>query len=202
MRKLKIIKPLFENYTTVDEPIVRLASNYQLYLIGGTAIDMLCRHYSINNNRNRSNNDIDFLSFATNLSKTQEYVNKLMHLYNFRKDIESSYMITMNNSNVGVDVDILIDYDSSNLEYSTTVNGILVMSPCYMVYNKLDRYLNSTNEERKKIDIADIETLLKIMDKIGESEFSKLESIIAKNLNGNDMIDVLNGLIEKLLYWN
>lgn len=37
------------------------------------------------------------------------------------------------------------------------------------------------------------------MDKIGESEFSKLESIIAKNLNGNDMIDVLNGLIEKLL---
>ena len=199
MRKLKIIKPLFENYTTVDEPIVRLASNYQLYLIGGTAIDMLCRHYGISNNRNRSNNDIDFLSFATNLSKTQEYVNKLMHLYNFRKDIESSYMITMNNSNVGVDVDILIDYDSSNLEYGTTVNGTLVMSPCYMVYNKLDRYLNSTNEERKKIDIADIETLLKIMDKIGESEFSKLESIIAKNLNGNDMIDVLNGLIEKLL---
>lgn len=199
MRKLKIIKPVFENYTTVDEPIVRLASNYQLYLIGGTAIDMLCRHYGISNNRNRSNNDIDFLSFAANLLKTQEYANKLMHLYNFRKDIESSYMITMNNSNVGADVDILIDYDSSNLEYGMTVNGILVMSPCYMVYNKLDRYLNSTNEERKKIDIADIETLLKIMDKIGESEFSKLESIIAKNLNGNDMIDVLNGLIEKLL---
>lgn len=199
MRKLKIIKPLFENYTTVDEPIVRLASNYQLYLIGGTAIDMLCRHYGISNNRNRSNNDIDFLSFATNLSKTQECVNKLMHLYNFRKDIESSYMITMNNSNVGVDVDILIDYDSSNLEYGMTVNGILVMSPCYMVYNKLDRYLNSTNEERKKVDIADIETLLKIMDKIGESEFSKLETMIAKNLSGSDMIDVLNGLIEKLL---
>lgn len=199
MRKLNIIKPLFENYTTVDEPIVRLASNYQLYLIGGTAIDMLCRHYDISNNRNRSNNDIDFLSFATNLSKTQEYVNKLMHLYNFRKDIESSYMITMNNSNVGVDVDILIDYDSNNLEYGITVNGILVMSPCYMVYSKLDRYLNSTNEERRKIDIADIETLLKIMDKIGESEFSKLESIIAKNLNGSDMVDVLNGLIEKLL---
>lgn len=199
MRKLNIIKPLFENYTTVDEPIIRLASNYQLYLIGGTAIDMLCRNYGISNNRNRSNNDIDFLSFATNLSKTQEYVNKLMYLYNFRKDIESSYMITAINDNVGVDVDILIDYDSSNLEYSTMVNGILAMSPCYMVYNKLDRYLNSTNEERKKIDIADIETLLKIMDKIGESEFSKLESIITKNLNGNDMIDVLNGLIEKLL---
>lgn len=199
MRKLKIIKPLFENYTTVDEPIVRLASNYQLYLIGGTAIDMLCRHYGISNNRNRSNNDIDFLSFATNLSKTQEYANKLMHLYNFRKDIESSYMITMNNSNVGVDVDILIDYDSSNLEYGMTANGILVMSPCYMVYSKLDRYLNSINEERRKIDIADIETLLKIMDKIGESEFSKLETMVAKNLNGSDMIDVLNGLIEKLL---
>lgn len=199
MRKLNIIKPLFENYTTVDEPIVRLASNYQLYLIGGTAIDMLCRNYGISNNRSRSNNDIDFLSFATNLPKTQEYVNKLMYLYNFKKDIESNYMITMNNSNIGVDVDILIDYDSSNLEYGMTVNGILVMSPCYMVYNKLDRYLNSVNEERRKIDIADIETLLKVMDKIGELEFSRLESLIASNLNGSDMVDILNGLIEKLL---
>lgn len=148
MRKLKIIKPLFENYTTVDEPIVRLVSNYQLYLIGGTAIDMLCRHYGISNNRSRSNNDIDFLSFAVNLPRTQEYV------------------------------DILIDYDSNNPEYGMTVNGILVMSPCYMVYSKLDRYLNSINEERRKIDIADIETLLKIMDKIGESEFDKLETMI------------------------
>ena len=199
MRKLSIIKPLFENYTTVDEPIVRLASNYRLYLIGGTAIDMLCSNYEVSNNRNRSNNDIDFLPFAVNLSKTQEYVNKLMYLYNFKKDIESNYMITMNNSNVGVDIDILIDYDQTNLQYGMTVNNVLVMSPCYMVYNKLDRYLNSINEERRKIDIADIETLLKIMDKIGESEFFKLESIIAGNLNGSDMIDVLNGLIEKLL---
>ena len=60
MRKLSIIKPLFENYTTIDEPIVRLASSYQLYLIGGTVIDMLCRNYEVSNNRNRSNNDIDF----------------------------------------------------------------------------------------------------------------------------------------------
>lgn len=194
MRKLKIIKPLFENYTTVDEPIVRLASNYQLYLIGGTAIDMLCRHYGINNNRNRSNNDIDFLSFAVNLPRTQEYVEELMYQYGFTKGIDLKYMITAVNNTVKV-----IDYDSNNPEYGMTVNGILVMSPCYMVYSKLDRYLNSINEERRKIDIADIETLLKIMDKIGESEFSRLETIMAKNLNGSDMVDVLNGLIEKLL---
>lgn len=199
MRKLNIIKPLFENYTTVDEPIVRLASNYQLYLIGGTAIDMLCRHYGVSNNRSRSNNDIDFLSFATNRPKTREYVHKLMYQHGFTKDIDSDYMITAFNNDVGVDVDILIDYGSNNLEYGMTVNGILVMSPCYMVYSKLDRYLNSINEERRKIDIADIETLLKIMDKIGESEFARLETMIAKNLNGSDMIDVLNGLIEKLL---
>lgn len=199
MRKLKIIKPLFENYTTIDETIVRLASNHRLYLIGGTAIDMLCRNYGVSNNRSRSNNDIDFLSFATNLPQTQEYVKKLMYQYGFTKDIDSKYMITAVNNAVGVDVDILIDYDSNSPEYGMTVNGILVMSPCYMVYSKLDRYLNSINEERRKIDIADIETLLKIMDKIGESEFDKLETMIAKNLNGSDMIDVLNGLIEKLL---
>ena len=199
MRKLKIIKPLFGNYTTVDEPIVRLASNYQLYLIGDTVIDMLCRHYGISNNRNRSNNDIDFLSFAVNLPRTQEYVEELIYQYSFTKGIDSKYMITATNHDVGVDVDILIDYDGNNSEYGMTVNGILVMSPCYMVYNKLDRYLNSINEERRKIDIADIETLLKIMDKIGESEFSKLETMIARNLNGSDMIGVLNRLIEKLL---
>lgn len=198
MRKLNIAKPLFESYTSIDETIVRLASNHKLYLIGGTAIDMLCRHYGINNNRNRSNNDIDFLSFATNLSQTQEYVKKLVYQYNFKKDIDSEYMITAKNDILGADVDILIDYENNNIQYGMTVNDVLVMSPAYMTYTKLDRYLSSSNEERRRIDIADIETLLKIMDKIGETEFSSLESIISKSLRANAMIDIINELVEKL----
>lgn len=198
MRKLNAIKPLFESYTSIDETIVRSASNHKLYLIGGTAIDMLCRHYNISNNRNRSNNDIDFLSFATNYTRTKEYVGKLIDLYNFKKDIDSEYMITMKNDNLGVDVDILIDYDNNNLQYGMIVNDVLVMSPAYMVYTKLDRYLNSSNEERRRIDIADVETLLKIMDKIGEAEFSSLESIISKSLSANSMINIINELVEKL----
>lgn len=198
MRKINTIKPLFESYTSIDETIVRLASNHKLYLIGGTAIDMLCRHYGINNNRNRSNNDIDFLSFATNLSQTQEYVKKLVYQYNFKKDIDSEYMITAKNDILGADVDILIDYENNNIQYGMTVNDVLVMSPAYMTYTKLDRYLSSSNEERRRIDIADIETLLKIMDKIGETEFSSLESIISKSLRANAMIDIINELVEKL----
>ena len=198
MRKLNIIKPLFESYTSIDETIVRLASNRKLYLTGGTAIDMLCRHYGINNNRNRSNNDIDFLSFATNLSQTQEYVKKLVYQYNFKKDIDSEYMITTKNDNLGVDVDILIDYENNNIQYGMIVNDVLVMSPAYMVYTKLDRYINSSNEERRRIDIADVETLLKIMDKIGETEFSSLESIISRSLGTNSMINIVNELVEKL----
>ena len=198
MRKLNAIKPLFESYTSIDETVVRSASNHKLYLIGGTAIDMLCRHYGINNNRNRSNNDIDFLSFATNLSQTQEYVKELVYRYNFKKDIDSEYMITAKNDNLGVDVDILIDYENNNIQYGMTVNDVLVMSPAYMVYTKLDRYLSSSNEERRRIDIADIEALLKIMDKIGETEFSSLESIISKSLRANSMIDIINELVEKL----
>lgn len=198
MRKLNAIKPLFESYTSIDETVVRSASNHKLYLIGGTAIDMLCRHYGINNNRNRSNNDIDFLSFATNLSQTQEYVKELVYRYNFKKDIDSEYMITAKNDNLGVDVDILIDYENNNIQYGMTVNDVLVMSPAYMTYTKLDRYLSSSNEERRRIDIADIETLLKIMDKIGETEFSSLESIISKSLRANNMIDIINELVEKL----
>lgn len=199
MRKLNAIRPLFESYTSIDETVVRSASNHKLYLIGGTAIDMLCRHYGINNNRNRSNNDIDFLSFATNISLTREYVAKLISLYNFKKDIDSEYMVTLKkNDTLGVDVDILIDYENNNLQYGMTVNDVLVMSPAYMVYTKLDRYLSSSNEERRRIDIADVETLLKIMDKIGETEFSSLESIISKSLRANSMIDIINGLVEKL----
>lgn len=198
MRKLNAIKPLFESYTSIDETVVRSASNHKLYLIGGTAIDMLCRHYGISNNRNRSNNDIDFLSFATNLSQTQEYVKELVYRYNFKKDIDSEYMITAKNDNLGIDVDILIDYENNNIQYGMTVNDVLVMSPAYMVYTKLDRYLSSSNEERRRIDIADIETLLKIMDKIGETEFSSLESIISKSLRANSMIDIINELVEKL----
>lgn len=198
MRKLNAIKPLFESYTSIDETVVRSASNHKLYLIGGTAIDMLCRHYGISNNRNRSNNDIDFLSFATNLSQIQEYVKELVYRYNFKKDIDSEYMITAKNDNLGVDVDILIDYENNNIQYGMTVNDVLVMSPAYMVYTKLDRYLSSSNEERRRIDIVDIETLLKIMDKIGETEFSSLESIISKSLRANSMIDIINELVEKL----
>ena len=198
MRKLNAIKPLFESYTSIDETVVRSASSHKLYLIGGTAIDMLCRHYGISNNRNRSNNDIDFLSFATNLSQTQEYVKELVYRYNFKKDIDSEYMITAKNDNLGVDVDILIDYENNNIQYGMTVNDVLVMSPAYMVYTKLDRYLSSSNEERRRIDIADVETLLKIMDKIGETEFSSLESIISKSLRVNNMIDIINELVEKL----
>ena len=76
--------------------------------------------------------------------------------------------------------------------------SILVMSPSYMLYNKLDRYLNSIDAERRSIDAPYIETLLKIMDKIGESEFSNLEIMISNNLNSGKMIEIINNLIDKL----
>ena len=39
--------PLFQQYTPYDTKIVKTATRYGLYLIGGTAIDLLCRYYSI-----------------------------------------------------------------------------------------------------------------------------------------------------------
>ena len=41
--------------------------------------------------------------------------------------------------------------------------------------------------------------LIKIMDKIGESEFSNLEIMISNNLNGGKMIEIINNLVDKLL---
>lgn len=197
MRKLNIIKPLFENYTVLDESIVKIASSHNLYLRGDTAIDMLCRHYGINNGRHRSSNFIDFLSFDINLEQVQEYVDKLTRQYNFEKDIDEDCMITMFN-NDGVSINIAIDDDQNNIRYSMTINNILVMSPSYMLYNKLDRYLNSIDAERRSIDAPYIETLLKIMDKIGESEFSNLEIMISNNLNSSKMIEIINNLVDKL----
>lgn len=197
MRKLNIIKPLFEIYTILDESIVKIASSYSLYLRGDIAIDVLCRHYGVNNDRHRSNNNIDFLSFDINLEQVQEYVNKLTNQYNFEKDIDEDCMITMSNSD-GVNINIAIDDDQNNIRYSMTINGILVMSPSYMLYNKLDRYLNSIDAERRNIDAPYIETLLKIMDKIGESEFSNLEMMISNNLNSGKMIEIINNLVDKL----
>ena len=197
MRKLNIIKPLFEIYTVLDESMVKIASSYNLYLRGDTAIDMLCRYYGVNNDRHRSSNFIDFLSFDINLEQVQEYVDKLTRQYNFEKDIDEDCMITMSN-NDGVSINIAIDDDQNNIRYSMTINGILVMSPSYMLYNKLDRYLNSIDAERRSIDAPYIETLLKIMDKIGEPEFSNLEIMISDNLNSGKMIEIINNLIDKL----
>ena len=198
MRHLNIRKPLFESYTNLDEAIVFMAARHQLYLIGGTAIDLYCRRYGVQNNRHRSKNDIDFLSFAPNSAQTQEYVRKLLEQYWFKTEIESDYMISLTNHNLEIDVDILIDYDQSNTQYCTTVSGIAVMSPSYMTYNKLDRYFRSSNECRKQIDLEDIRTLLLIMDKIGESEFSSLEDMIAKNPYSDPMVNIVNKLVDEL----
>ena len=197
MRKLNIIKPLFEVYTVLDESIVKIAYSHNLYLIGDTAIDVLCHHYGVSNDRHRSSNFIDFLSFDINLEQVQEYADKLTRQYNFEKDIDEYCMITMSN-NDGVSINIAIDDDQNNIRYSMTINGILVMSPSYMLYNKLNRYLNSIDAERRSIDSPYIETLLKIMDKIGESEFSNLEIMISNNLNSGKMIEIINNLVDKL----
>ena len=196
MRKINIIKPLFESHTVLDESIVKLASSYNLYLVGDTAIDMLCHYYGINSNYHHNNN-IDFLSFDINLEQIQNYIDKLTYYYNFEKDIYEDCIITMSN-NHGTSVSIAINDDQNDIRYSMTINNILVMSPSYMLYNKLDRYLNSTNTERKNIDTTCIEILLKIMDKIGETEFSNLEIMISDNLNSSKMIEIVNNLIDKL----
>ena len=198
MRHLNVRRPLFESYTNLDEAIVFMAARYQLYLIGGTAIDLYCRRYGVQNNRHRSKNDIDFLSFSSSSAQTQEYIRKLVEQYWFKTEIESDYMISLTNHNLEIDVDILIDYDQSSMQYCTTVSGIAVMSPSYMAYNKLDRYFHSSNESRKQTDLEDIRTLLLIMDKIGESEFSSLEDMIARSPYSDPMVNIVNKLVDEL----
>lgn len=58
-------KAIFEQYTVFDIDIVKIVSKYGLYLIGGTALDLLCNYHSVPFWRNRSNNDFDYWTSLT-----------------------------------------------------------------------------------------------------------------------------------------
>ena len=68
---------IFEQYTVFDIDIAKIASKYGLYLIGGTAIDLWCNYHNISSWRSRSNNDLDFWSYADNYDELNKFSQKM-----------------------------------------------------------------------------------------------------------------------------
>lgn len=156
--------PLFQQYTPYDTKIVKTATRYGLYLIGGTAIDLLCRYYSIPFWRSRSNNDLDFWTTYNNRHKDR-FIRHIKSTLGFVVKEDSDYMFSLESSTIHTDTDILIDYDRNNSKFGYTVNGIKVMSPIYLFASKFDRYVNCNNAQRKTTDFKDLQTLLLLIER-------------------------------------
>lgn len=159
-------KAIFEQYTVFDIDIAKIASIYGLYLIGGTALDLLCNYHSVPFWRNRSNNDFDYWTSFDNQQNTNEFIEHIRDSLRFDIIEESDYMITLESSLIKTDIDILIDRDCNNKQFAHSTGGINVMSPIYLFSSKFDRYINCSNIQRKEIDFKDLRTLLSIIEKI------------------------------------
>ena len=189
-------KPTFEQYTKFDMSIVKVASICGLYLIGGTAIDLLCNYYSVQFWRNRSDNDLDFWTSFDNQGRNK-FIKHIEN--NFGVDIEESsdYMVSLELSNAKIETDILIDRDCANEKFISSVNGINVMSPIYLFSSKFDRYINTSNALRKETDYKDLKVLLSIIEKT--NGFNELENHLS-DLNYNQRAeDMLNDIISSML---
>ena len=188
--------PLFQQYTPYDTEIVKTATRCGLYLIGGTAIDLLCRYYSIPFWRNRSDNDLDFWTSFANKERDR-FVKQVGSKFGIGVEDSSEYMVSLELEKVKIETDILIDYDCANTKFASFINGICVMSPIYLFSSKFDRYINTANIQRKKTDFYDLRTLLSIIEKT--NGFDELESNLSNRDYDQRAEDMLNGIIASML---
>lgn len=188
--------PLFQQYTPYDIRIVKTATRYGLYLIGGTAIDLLCRYYSVPFWRSRSDNDLDFWTAYDNSYKGK-FIRHIKRTLGFVIKEDSDYMQSLESSVIHADTDILIDYDRNNCKFGYTVNDIKVMSPIYLFVSKFDRYINSNNAQRKNTDFKDLQTLLLLIDRI--NGFDELENHLSALNYDQRAEDALNDIIVNLI---
>ena len=187
---------LFQQYTPYDTEIVKTATQYSLYLIGGTAIDLLCRYYSIPFWRNRSDNDLDFWTSFANKERDR-FVKQVGSKFGIGVEDSSDYMVSLELKKVKIETDILIDYDCANTKFAYYINGIFVMSPIYLFSSKFDRYINTANIQRKKTDFYDLRTLLSIIERT--NGFDELESHLSNRDYDQRAEDMLNDIIASML---
>ncbi len=189
-------RPLFQQYTPYDTEIVEMASRCGLYLIGGTAIDLLCNYYSVRFGRNRSDNDLDFWTSFANKERNR-FVKQVGSKFGISVEDNSDYMVSLELEKVKIETDILIDYDCANTKFTSSINGICVMSPIYLFSSKFDRYINTANIQRKKTDFYDLRILLSIIERT--NGFDELESHLSNRDYDQRAEDMLNDIIASML---
>lgn len=176
--------------------IVMTATRCSLYLIGGTAIDLLCRYYSVPFWRNRSDNDLDFWTSSDNQGKDR-FIRQIGNKLGISVEDNSDYMVSLELEGGKIETDILIDYDCANIKFASSISEVCVMSPIYLFSSKFDRYINTANIQRKKTDFYDLRTLLSIIEKT--NGFDELESHLSNRDYDQRAEDMLNDIIASML---
>ena len=175
IRKLNIQhtqKPIFDSYSSLDVPVVKKASLWGFALTGGTAVQYLARFYSVRERRTRSINDLDFKVAARN-NKIEDFTAYLVEQgFEPVKMGVSEYMINLENKEVGVEVDVLIDWTPHVEDTFVKVGSILTVSPVALFLSKVQRL--TTKSAKDVTDKKDLNTLYDIIEQRGEIE--KLES--------------------------
>jgi len=175
IRKLNIQhtqKPIFDSYSSLDVPLVKQATFWGFALTGGTAVQYLARQYSVKERRKRSINDLDFIVAARNI-KIEDFVSYL-ETQGFvpTKMGVSEYMVFLENKEVGVEVDVMIDWTPHVEDTFVKVGPILTVSPVALFLSKVQRL--TTKSAKDVTDKQDLNTLYDIIEQRGEIE--KLES--------------------------
>lgn len=186
----------FRQYTKFDLPIVKMASQYGMYLIGGTAIDLMCNKYSVRFWRDRSDNDLDFWTPYTNQNRSK-FLEYTRENFGIRVEESSDFMVSLELEKVKIEIDILIDYDSINTKFGSSINGIYVMSPVYLFPSKFDRYINTANVQRRETDLNDLRVLLSIIEKT--NGLNELENHLSSQNYDQGAEDMLNSIISSLV---
>lgn len=185
---------LFESYSSIDKDVVKYASSCDLYLIGGTALEVWCRYLNIPLWRKRSINDIDFFSLQNN-SKINKFQTFLLN-NDFIIDVDERFMkMYVHGTSSDFTVDILFDYDTSNKKFFTKVNGINIMDPVFLFSSKFDRMIQSTDKNRISIDRKDLSSLLLVIEKLNMVD--ELEKQLSKYNYTTKEENILNSIIEE-----
>lgn len=195
-RKLNIkssTEPLFDYYSPLDLRIVRAATFCYCSLIGGTAVQFLARKYGVKERRARSINDLDFITPVNNpcLGQFNEWLVK-----NNFKEIKagvSEYMWNYENSDFGVEVDLLISHERGLANQMLLEGPFLLWHPVYLFVSKVQRM--TTSNTREETDKADLNTLYDILEK--RKELPLLEEVLSKMDLSDEGIKLVNDVIQE-----
>lgn len=152
-------------YSDLDESVIEKASSLGMPLIGGTALELIANFYNASGVRKRSNNDLDFLS------KSRKEIGELRKW--LRENIDPDK----------VQVDVYTEAPSNYRDYIINIDGVLVMSPIYILWSKLQRWSDKDQQDIKWIlsisDLTDDEISQGLDDlKLTKEEIERLESVL------------------------